>query len=234
MLMQPVVARRLDRWHDFLVETFDAGGHADIDRAVVARLYSLFRKLWKLGWHNERKVIFWRLCVNGLPFSSRFNTGKPCVCSAAHAANPGRLHHFWHCEAAQAVIGELRRGLQCSNSALERRHVWLMEVPAEVDQRYNNSVAVRQLWRVVCLAALNAMWHYTCHVMNATQETRDAWQREGGHMAGGQIAVTKFREMLEEFVRVGSPPKAWQRVLPPNAPFFKYSEDHTLQVVPMQ
>jgi hypothetical protein len=109
-----------------------------------------------------------------------------------------------------------------------------MEVPAEVDEQYNNSVAVRQVWRVVCLAALNAMWHYTCHVMNASQVSRDAWQAEGGHGTRGQVAVIKFREMLEDFARVGSPPKAWQRVLPSNAPFFRYSADHTLQVVPMQ
>ena len=83
------------------------------------------------------------------------------------------------------------------------------------------------------LAALNAMWHYTCHVMAASEDTRNAWLLEGGHRAGGQLAVTKFRELLEEFVRVGSPPAAWQRVLPPNAPFFRYSADRTLQVIPV-
>jgi hypothetical protein len=234
MLMQPVVASREDRWRAYLIEACDVGSHADVAPAMVPRLYRLFSRLWKLGWHNERKVIFWRLCVNGLPFASRFHTGKSCVCTAAEADNPGRLHHFWHCEAAQAVIGELQRGLQCSNIALERRHVWLMELPAEVEQRYNKSVAVQQVWRVVCLAALNAMWQYTCHVMTASDSARDAWQLEGGGRVGGQIAVTKFREMLEEFVRVGSPPKAWQRLLPPDAPFFKYSEDHVLQVIPLQ
>jgi exonuclease III len=234
MLMQPVVAPRVERWRNFLMEACDVDSVGDVAVDGVPRLYKLFSKLWKLKWHNERKVVFWRLCVNGLPFSSRFDTGKSCVCSAAGADNPGRLHHFWHCEAAQAVIGELQKGLQCSNIALERRHVWLMEVPAEVDQRYGNSEVVRQLWRVVCLAALNAMWQYAGHVMAASQDTRDAWQREGGSMPGGHIAVTNFRGMLEEFVRVGSPPKAWQRLLPLDAPFFKYSEDHELQVVDVE
>jgi exonuclease III len=234
MLMQPVVARRVERWRDFLVEACDVGGNADLDHALVPQLQRLLAKLWKLGWHNERKVIFWRLCVNGLPFSSRFNTGKSCVCNAVGADNPGRLHHFWHCEAAQAVIGEMQQGLlQCGNIALERRHVWLMEVPTEVKQRYNNSVAVQQLWRVVCLAALNAMSHYFGHVMNAAPHAREAWQNEAGDgNARGHIAATRFREMLEEFARVGTPPKAWHRVLPADAPFLRYSGEHTLKVIP--
>jgi hypothetical protein len=235
ILMQPVVERRMQRWLDFLVEACDVGSRAQVAPAVVSRLNCLFKKLWKLGWHNERKVIFWRLSVNGLPFSSRFHTGKSCVCSAVGAANPDRLHHFWHCEAAQAVIGEMQRGLLLSgNVSLERRHVWLMEVPAEVEQRYNSSVAVRQLWRIVCLAALNAMWQYAGRAMNATQSVRDAWREAGGHGEGGLIAVTSFRGMLEEFARVGSPPTSWEHALPVDAPFFRFSADHTLHVIPMQ
>jgi Reverse transcriptase (RNA-dependent DNA polymerase) len=232
MLMQPVVARRVERWRDFLVEASDVGGIAELDRALVPQLQRLLGKLWKLGWHNERKVIFWRLCVNGLPFSSRFNIGKSCVCNAVGADNPGRLHHFWHCDAAQAVIGEMQQGLlQCGNIALERRHVWLMEVPTEVKQRYNNSVAVQQMWRVVCLAALNAMSHYFGQVMSVAPHAREAWQHaQGDGNVGGHIAATRFREMLEEFARVGTPPKAWQRVMPADAPFFRYSAEHTLQV----
>ena len=233
MLMQPVSDRRMDRWRDFLVEASNVGSPADLDRAVLPRLHRLLAKLWKLGWHNERKVIFWRLCVNGLPFANRFHTGKSCVCNSVGADNPGRLHHFWHCEAAQAVIGEMQRGLlQCGNVDLERRHVWLMEVPTEVEQRYNNSVAVQQLWRVVCLAALNAMWHYAGQVMNAAPDAREVLQQAAGGGREGHMAVARFRELLEEFTRVASPPKAWQRVMPPDAPFFRYSREHTLQVVP--
>jgi hypothetical protein len=233
VLIQPVAARRVERWRDFLVEASGVDGIADLDRGLVSQLHRLLAKLWKLGWHNERKVIFWRLCVNGLPFSSRFNTGKSCVCNSVGADNPGRLHHFWHCDAAQAVIGEMQQGLlHCGNIALERRHVWLMEVPTEVKLRYNNSVAVHQIWRVVCLAALNAMAHYFGQVMNVAPHAREALQHAAGDgTVGGRIAATRFREMLEEFARVGNPPKAWQRVLPADSPFFTYSEGHTLKVV---
>jgi exonuclease III len=233
LLMQPVAAARAERWRGYLAEAMGIVP-AELPGDMIPCLYGLFAKLWKLGWHNERKVVFWRMCVNGLPFASRFNTGKSCVCSAAAADNPGRLHHFWHCEAAQAVIGELQRGLQCSNIALERRHVWLMEVPAEVDERYGNSAVVRQLWRVVCLSALNAMWHYTCHVMAASPAVRDALQQQAeGSGVGSHIAVAHFRGLLEEFARVGRPPKAWHRLLPADAPFFRYSSDRELQVVNM-
>ena len=53
----------------------------------------------------------------------------------------------------------------------------------------------------------------------------------GNSGVGVHIAVTHFREMLEEFARVGRPPKAWRRLLPPVAPFFKYTGDHEMQVV---
>jgi hypothetical protein len=233
LLMKPVASSRAQRWQGYLAEATGVVP-AELPRDMIPRLYGLFAKLWKLGWHNERKVVFWRMCVNGLPFASRFNTGKSCVCAATAADNPGRLHHFWHCEAAQAVIGELQRGLQCSNIALERRHVWLMEVPTEVDERYGSNAAVRQLWRVVCLAAMNAMWQYACHVMAATPAMRDALRQQVGDSGvGGRFAVTHFRGLLEEFARVGRPPKAWHRLLPADAPFFRYSSDHVLQVVRM-
>jgi hypothetical protein len=50
-------------------------------------------------------------------------------------------------------------------------------------------------------------------------------------LGAGHIAAIRFREMLEEFARVGNPPKAWQRVMPADAPFFRYSAEHTLEVV---
>jgi hypothetical protein len=165
MLMRPIEERRVARWKEFLAEVYGQHGmSADGDVVRVSQLLKLFKHLWKLGWHNQRKVVFWRLCVNGLPFSDRFHTGKSCVCTNNGADCPGRLHHFWHCDAAQAVIGEMQRGMQCS-TALQRRHVWLMEVPEEVEERFNNSDAVRQAWRVVCLAAVEAMWQTSCHVM---------------------------------------------------------------------
>jgi hypothetical protein len=64
------------------------GGMAELDRALVPQLQRLLGKLRKLGWRNERKVIFWRLRVNGLPFSSRFNIGTSHVCNAVGADNP--------------------------------------------------------------------------------------------------------------------------------------------------
>lgn len=74
------------------------------------------------------------------------------------AACPGRVHHFWDCPVAVAVVDSVLTALPaawCTRVAgrppLTMRHVWLMQRPAGPKKLHSG------VWRVVCLAALTAM-----------------------------------------------------------------------------
>jgi hypothetical protein len=184
-----------------------------------------------MGWHNDRKALYWRLLVNGLPFSSRFNRGVPCVCDGHDAHNPGRLHHFWDCPAAQPVVALMAR--ECGGDmpdALTRPHVWLMIVPSSLRARYGSQPWLQLLWRVVCLAALNAMWFAAQSILNAAPAGASTGDAGDPNAMLSARALLHFRVLLEEFVRVGRPPGAWARLLPRDAPFFTVDHCGDLQV----
>ena len=132
-------------------------------------------------------VVFDGLCVNGSPFASRFNTGKSCACRSVGANNPDCLHHVWYCVTAQAVIGELQRGLLFSRSYPGARPcVVNAEVPVEVDEPCTSNRALRQLWKVVCLAALyrNVALHMPRDGRHP-EPVQDALQQEAGSSGVG-------------------------------------------------
>jgi hypothetical protein len=192
-------------------------------------MHGLLKHLWRLGWHNDRKELFWRLIVNGLPFSSRFNLGVTCACEGADACNPGRVHHFWSCPAAQAIVGVIAQECGCSTaSPLLRRHVWLMLPPPALTARFGQQLWVRQVWRVVCLAALNAMW--TVAQSPAARRAVPAAQG-AGPATMSCMATLRFRILLDEFAMVGKPPRTWARLLPGDAPFYRFTEHGTLHNV---
>jgi len=214
MLTQDVYDERFKRWAVFVQEAVGLPSVELVPHARVMDLQGLLGKLWKLRVHNGRKVVFWKLITGSLPFAERFGREAPCVCEAHGHRCPGRQHHFWLCPAAQAVVDLLKTGLQFHG--LRREHVWLMELPPEVLQRYGHGAgAVREVWRVVCLAALEGMWAAMLAVLPAhgRRPSVELLQR---------LALRSFLEQLYEFVRAGKPPAAWRRLLPCNAPFFRY------------
>jgi hypothetical protein len=234
LLPRPWVAARHDRWRVFIAEAgLGDGLPAQVTETHMLMLQNLHAKLWKLKWHNERKVLFWRLCVNGLPFASRFpNLDAPCVCHAAAADRPDRMHHFWSCPAAQAVFAWLQRQLGVP-TPLHRHHVWLMILPPEFAARVGSSTEIKQLWRVVCLAALNAMWQIAGLVRNMRVHDRVALQQQEGGVGGflARQAVVRMQALLHDFAVLGSPPATWRAALPPDMPFFRFtSADAGLQV----
>jgi hypothetical protein len=122
-------------------------------------------------------------------------------------------------------VGLLRYG----NIALKRWHVWLMEMPAEVKQRYNNSVAVQQLWRVV-ESRWGLMPHYFGQLMNAAPHAREAWQHRQrvtampGYTVQQPISGRCWRNLLaSDLPQTGDAG---------GHPFFRYSREHTLKVMP--
>jgi exonuclease III len=235
LLPRPWVAARHEKWRVFIAEAgLGDGLVAHVTGTQLLMLQNLHAKLWnKLKWHNERKVLFWRLCVNGLPLPSRFtNLDAPCACHAVAHDRPDRMHHFWHCPAAQAVFAWLQQQLGMS-AALQRHHVWLMILPPEFATRVGSNAEIKQVWRVVCLAALNAMWQTAGLVRNTRVQDREAWQQQDGGVAGflGRQAVVRLQALLHDFATLGSPPATWRAMLPPDMPFFRFtSADAGLQV----
>jgi pyruvate/2-oxoglutarate dehydrogenase complex dihydrolipoamide acyltransferase (E2) component len=110
------------------------------------------RQLWRLRWDNQFKEVFWRLVYDGLPTAKRMHMSHDtCVCGPV-GQPPGRRHHFWDCPVAQAVVAVMQQQLcvwQPSVAPLRPHHVLCMQCPV---QGLHLGV-----WRVVCLAAVNAM-----------------------------------------------------------------------------
>lgn len=125
--------------------------------ADAAPVVGAMRALWRLRWDNGYKEVYWRLALDGLATAARMHMpSESCLCG--HLC-PGRLHHFWQCPVAVAVVREVLAGLPpawCTRPvggppALACSHVWLMTPP-----RGRRRVCAG-VWRVVCLAALVAM-----------------------------------------------------------------------------
>lgn len=123
-------------------------------------------KLWKdVKWDNARKEAYWLLALNGMPTPQRMHMDIPCACGEG-GPRPGRRHAYWECAVARAVVQALQAALPVGAAHLECRHVWLCEAPPGCDER---------VWRVVCLAAVDAMqtgW--------ATMARRRLDRRDGG------------------------------------------------------
>ena len=117
--------------------------------------------------------MFWRLLVNGVAAAGGHDVCPrgPCPCgwvpdrqgdrlpdwSCLVGAPALRVHYFWDCPVAQAVLQEIARALPVG-LPLHRWHVWCLFSPSPV--------VCPAVWVVVCLSALSAMdrgrrtfWH---------------------------------------------------------------------------
>lgn len=116
------------------------------------------RQLWKLRWDNYFKEVYWRLVLNGLATAERMHMHDcDCVCGQVQGGQPDRRHHFWECAVAQAVVAQLQQQLAgwCPG-ALQPHHVLCMLCPEAVGAPGARPLH-KGVWRVVCLAAINAM-----------------------------------------------------------------------------
>ena len=70
-----------------------------------------------------------------------------CGCGVTPDSTPGspRLHHFWCCQVARAIVGQVEGRL---GRPVNREHLWLVRAPDGV---------LPCVWDVVALAALSAM-----------------------------------------------------------------------------
>lgn len=131
--------------------------------ANYQRLRQLLQEVWQLRWENRFKSALWQLAVDGV----RHPHNGPMERRAADAAAPAprrtytcgcgggacsRLHHFWQCPVAQAVVSEMRLALP-GQPHLTREHVWLAIPPSLAPGREMHG----HVWLVACMAALTAI-----------------------------------------------------------------------------
>lgn len=195
--LQPVLDARQEK-HQAFMSLACSGLPAQL-QAQPAELMVLFRQLWQLPWENQRKEVFWRLSLDGLPTAARMRMGEPCACG--HLA-PDRKHHFWECDVAVAVRGEVQRGLAglLSPAALRCDHVWLARCPSP--QMHP------KLWMVVCLSALLAMNGGRKRLFALCRGSRSL----PGHLAcniAARVATAQFWDMLADFVGLKLCPARW-------------------------
>lgn len=151
----PVRAARQHKFAEFVAEAAEVGQRIRA-KPGVGCLRHAQRHLWSLKWDNHYKEIFWRLPLNGLCTAARIHdTDAVCVCGSSV---PGRRHHYWECPIAQGVVQSILDNLPaawCSRPEtrppLLAKHLWLMQPPPGPRRMHPG------VWKVVCLAALNAM-----------------------------------------------------------------------------
>ncbi len=133
-------------------------GNPDAVDLHAAAVTAAQRQLWRVRWDNNFKEVYWRLVLNGLACGERLHQeAGECVCGPRPSGLPaGRRHHFWDCPVASSVVEVLQQQLSggwCCG-ALRPYHVLFMERPRGVSTACTLHKGV---WRVVCLAAVNAM-----------------------------------------------------------------------------
>jgi len=212
--LDPLHATRLGRYRFFALEAVHDRAAVAAVRAVLAAggppppgvdlarladaadaLRAVRRSVWRgLVWDNGRKEPWWRLAVDGFPNAVRMGRpGERCPCGLAPV---DRLHDFWECPAAGAVVAALRAELG-PGTAMNRAHVWLMEPPGGVNAR---------VWQVVCLAAVAAMRKATALLHGWRARGAQGGPPSGGVAGAGARAVTLFWTLLHEFAAL--PPGA--------------------------
>lgn len=223
VLLTPTTHERLARVREFVVAASAPQGFAhaappqpagmapmgvlpaaDLHAMLATFLSVTLPALWCLPCSNGDKEALWRLAVNGVPGAGGHDIcdRRPCACGwalpAQHTttaerrrlvgAPMQRAHSFWDCAVARAVLQEVQLCLP-AGVRLHQAHLWLCISPAPPVKL--------PVWRVVCVAALAAMW----------AGRRAMWAR---HLAGQPHAVTAaaraaavgFWRRLHNFVAV--------------------------------
>jgi hypothetical protein len=179
--------------HASFVAAAHGGAVAPADTALhCVTLASALKATWGLEWENQPKEVLWRLAVGGVPAAGGHGIcpKRPCLCGfqpPAPGAPPAeraaalQLHAFWadagaagSCPIAGAVLDQLRRALPpAAGATFARHHLWLLQPP-------EGSGVCQELWRVVGLAALSAMWYGRRCAWAFRQEAEDRRVPRGG------------------------------------------------------
>jgi hypothetical protein len=204
---------RDQRHQVFLAETYAPAARP---QDALKNLRHRLRELWAVALSNQRKELYWRLLLNGLPTSQRMHLSDAAsACPCGPTPLPGRTHHFWECPAAQAIVSELQRVV---GTPLTREHVWLLTPPATVQA---------DVWQVVALSALHAMWVAKGALMVPRRRNRYRGPPSGLVPHATAQGVEAFWGFLHEFAVLGRPPSDWVNTLVPGSPFLHYPSPST-------
>jgi hypothetical protein len=155
-----------------------------------------------LVWVADRSTSYGGRCARPAPHQPSRNSGQACCCTGVGHVCPDRKHHLWDCHAAAAVVTELCKCIGVAQ--LQRRHV------ADADARpyganarcctwqYGSSVrhVMKEVWIVVCLAALQATWLMAKKVMAPNICLELAAQPRGLHAVAAESGIHHCWELL--------------------------------------
>ena len=85
-----------------------------------------FDRLWRIRWENVQKETAWQVSIDGIGIAGNTHLTHapgpvPCGCGVTPTHSP-RLHVFWQCAVAQAVVQQLAAQLAAPPT---REQVWL-------------------------------------------------------------------------------------------------------------
>lgn len=205
---------RWRRWDSYVREARGIEGGGTVGLPWHQRILDALEDVWGLRWDNRSKEFFWLALLNGLPTAQRYG-GPACPCGRPGAECPGRQHHLWDCVVAQAVVEELR--WQLGVYWLPCHNIWLMTAPRE-------AAVHPTIWRVVCVCALNAMWHGS-RKLQLPPEGCNLGTGGAAVQRASYLAVTKLWDLLVQFARTANPPMDWKVLIGPAHPFLCFPSD---------
>lgn len=191
-----------------------------LQQAQHDELSRLLQAAWALKWDNHRKEVLWRLMLDALPTAERMHQHQQtCACGVVC---PGRLHHYWECPVAQAVVTLLNDQLHMSGVQADvfRPHVWLARSPC--------TAVYAGVWLVVSLAALLSMdkgrkllfaWAQRMTQQPPASQHQALEQQQRHVLLASKLARATFWDMLHDFVGVCDCHPEWESMVGLDHPF---------------
>jgi hypothetical protein len=207
-LLRPILQERHAAYTTFVRQALGLPAAANVEQHVRA-LSAVFHTVWRVPWDNTYKEVLWRLALNGIPGAGGVGISGTwrCPCGFqhtsarrdSHSANVHRLHAFWDCPLATAVIAILQQSVP----QLQTRHLWLLQCPVDSLSPH--------LWQVICLSALAAIHtgrHKLWAAYVAAGRPADA-QLQPILRDASAMAVQSFWKALLGFAERDSLPQGW-------------------------
>jgi len=199
------------------------------DGAQAAQVQNMLARIWRLPWDNKRKEPLWRLVHDGLPTSEKLSSSNPRPgarppqpCSCCGAPRPGRVHHFWSCPAAQALVGSMSSH---AGQQLTRANLWLARPPSNIHQG---------VWDAVCTAAVSALdsaRRRAYALAHPNSGPSVAPPRNHILHTTSRHAIVLFWELLADFSTISTLPPSWANGVGPEHPFLRI-HSQTLRTAP--
>lgn len=153
-LLRPLLLERQAAYTTFVRQALGQPAAANVEHHVRT-LSAVLQQVWRVPWDNSYKEVLWRLALNGIPGAGGVGISGAwrCPCGFQHtsanhdsqSANVPRMHAFWSCPLAAAVVTILQQSVP----QLQRQHLWLLQCPVDTLSQH--------LWQVICLSALAAI-----------------------------------------------------------------------------